>query len=563
MNQSLQFLPSRIVSSPIRLLSISLLMGLIVFSIPHSLTWAADGDLDAMFGNGGIVTTDFSGSGANVYALAKQSDGKIIAAGYSSIGIEENHQVRIFYDFALVRYHVNGTIDNSFGTTGKVVTHFSAGLNTARAVAIQTDGKIIAAGGALAYGSSSDIAIVRYNPDGSLDASFGSGGKILLDIFGFRDFASAIALQQDGKILVAGGTSTGAATDFAVVRLHSDGSLDSSFGSGGKVITSFGPDNDYATAMKIQPGGKIVVGGTAFSNSTLNDFAVARYHIDGSLDMSFGSGGKTRTDFFSLSDLGQALAIQADGKILLSGSQYRPLFQFDFGMVRYNPDGSLDASFGSGGKVSTNVLPNSPLSGSQDIANAIAVLPTGKILVAGYVSLLFPPSMVGLARYNSNGTLDSSFGLSGLVTTTIGGSSYVEAHAVLLQSDGKVVVAGGSLQYHSDPFANRLDFTLIRYLNTGFDACIQDDSSSNLLQFNSTTGEYQFTNCSGLTVAGTGNLTRRGSAITLQHNATDRRVMVSLDTNSNRATASLQALTQGKSFSITDRNILNNACSCN
>ncbi len=348
---------------------------------------AAPGDLDPSFGSSGKVTTDFGGSDA-ASAVAIQTDGRIVAAGRSGSG-----------DFALARYNVDGSLDPTFGSSGMVMTDFG-GSDAASAVAIQPDGRIVTAG----RSGSGDFALARYNADGSLDPSFGSGGKVTTDFGGF-DLALGVALQSDGKIVAAG--QGGSSFDFALARYNADGSLDTSFGSGGKVTTDFGVF-EAATAVAIQRDGKIVATGSTFS-SGFQQFALARYNADGSLDTSFGSGGIVTTDFGFGSGFGGALAIQSDGKIVAAGRAGS-----DFVVARYNGDCSPDASFGSGGIVTTD------FGGLLfDAAFAVALQSNGKIVVAG--SALGTSADFALARYTTDGNLDASFGSGGKVTTDFGG----------------------------------------------------------------------------------------------------------------------------------------------
>jgi uncharacterized delta-60 repeat protein len=215
----------------------------------------------------GKVTTAI-GSGIDIaYSVAIQTDGKIVAAGFSRSGGSND-------DFALVRYNTNGTLDTTFDSDGKVTTAIGSGADIAQSVAIQTDGKIVAAGYSN-NGSNVDFALVRYNTDGTLDTSFDSDGKVTTDIASDNDFAYSVALQSDGKIVVAGHSDNGSNEDFALVRYNTDGTLDTSFDSDGKVTTGIGSEDD-AFSVAIQSDGKIVVAGLR-SNGNNRDFALVRY----------------------------------------------------------------------------------------------------------------------------------------------------------------------------------------------------------------------------------------------------------------------------------------------
>jgi uncharacterized delta-60 repeat protein len=528
-----------------RLFVVSIAALFICWAYPLSAQ-ASAGELDSTFGSGGKVTTNFFNIPGVFFpdrasALAVQSDGKIVAVGVAQ-GLETNFRP----NFAIVRYKSDGSLDSGFGSGGKVVTDFFDNGASAFAVAIQPDNKIIAAGGA-----SGSFALARYNTNGSLDMTFGTSGKVTTSFFNNSEaIATAIALQSDGKIVVAGSAISPITTyDFAVARYNTDGALDSSFGSGGKVTTDFFGKADQALSVALQVDGKIVAAGLALNITRDDDFALTRYNTDGTPDSGFGSGGKVTTDIAGLFDIAHALALQADGKIVVVGDA-AALPQSGGVLIRYNPNGSLDTTFGSSGKIFSNFLGN---------ANDVAIQPGEKIIVAG-VAGEFGNFDFGLMRFNSNGSPDSTFGIDGKVTTDFFGGDD-RAFAIALQSDGKIVLAGAAF----DIVTFNESFALARYNGDGasFDLCIQDDSNGNIFKLNSTTADYQFTNCSGFTLGGTGTLIKRESMITLQHTSSDRRVTVTINAGTHRATASLQVFSQGKTFSITDRNTLNNSCACN
>jgi uncharacterized delta-60 repeat protein len=400
----------------------------------------SNGALDASFGNGGQVTTAIGRKTNAAYAVAVQSDGKIVAAGYAEIG---------HYDypvFALARYNSDSTLDGSFGSGGRVTTDWEGWTNGARAVALQDDGKIVAAGHA-GLRNNTDFALARYNSDGTLDTSFADGGQVTTDFGGKNDQAYAAAIQSDGKIVAAGDAMIGFRYAFALARYNGDGALDTSFGSGGKVTTGLEGGGLYASGVVIQSDGKIVVAGYGWDSSHTG-FALARYHSDGTLDTSFGSGGLVTTPIGDVVHAAHDLAIQSDGKIVAAGRGYIGGL-IDFALTRYNSDGSLDTSFGDGGKVTTD------FGGSNDEAYAVSIHSDGKIVVAGGASIGGLPHFA-LARYNSEGTLDVSFGNGGQVTTSFESGSAV-ANALAIQSDGRIVAAGSA---RADGLPH---FTLARY----------------------------------------------------------------------------------------------------
>ena len=242
----------------------------------------------------------------------------------------------------MARLNSDGTLDASFGANGKVRTGFASGLYSATAVAIQADGKIVAVGGEYESRSHSRFALARYNSDGTLDASFGGDGKVTTDFSAGWDGAKGVAIQADGKIVVAG---TAGRTKFALARYSSDGTLDRTFGVNGKVRTDFTSGFDSAYGVAIQADGRIVVVGQAGSYYQQRDtkFALARYNSDGTLDATFGSDGKVMTRFTSGYESATGVAIQADGKIVAAGTAGQN-FDNRFALARYSSDGTLDAS---------------------------------------------------------------------------------------------------------------------------------------------------------------------------------------------------------------------------
>ena len=257
-------------------------------------------------------------------------------------------------EFALARYNSDGSLDTSFSGDGKQMTDFDG--HEATGVAVQQDGKIVAGGSTGSDSVTDDFALARYNTDGSLDTTFSEDGKQRTD-FGPDDAVSAVALQADGRIVAAGssdsssGPSGSTLRDFALARYNTDGSLDTSFSGDGKQTTDFGAD-DPANDVVLQADGKIVAAGTAAGGSTASDFALARYKTDGSLDTSFSGDGKQMTDFGG-GDRAAGVALQSDGRIVTAGGLGINGINNAFALARYNPDGSLDPSFSDDGRQTT------------------------------------------------------------------------------------------------------------------------------------------------------------------------------------------------------------------
>ncbi|MFB7175969.1 calcium-binding protein [Streptomyces sp. NPDC056254] len=350
----------------------------------------ADGSPDTAFGGGaGIATADLGGAD-QANGVAVQPDGKIVTAGYVNGGSET----------VVARFNADGTPDTTFGGgDGFAVTE--GGLGRAEALALQADGKIVTAGW-----NQEGTVLARFNPDGGLDTAFGGGdGSVIADLSTGFDLALGVALQADGKIVTAGAATDDGET--AVARFNTDGSLDASFGGGDGFVTANLGGFDQAEGVVVQADGKIVTAGHAGSDAT-----VARFTADGSLDPLFGGGdGYTVTDTGAY-NAAYGVALQADGKIVTAGQS-----GFDTAVVRYNTDGSPDASFGGDGTVTHSV-------GDAGWADAVAVQEDGRILTTGFAN-----SSTAVARYTTaqpaadlavsltaTGSLANGVGVSATVT---------------------------------------------------------------------------------------------------------------------------------------------------
>ena len=437
------------------------------------------GSLDAGFGGRGFVTTAIGPGNDRAHAMAIQTDGRIVVAGYSHNGNNN--------DFAVVRYTADGTLDDTFGTvvsdstrSGKVTTAIGPGNDEAHAMAIQTDGRIVVAGYSH-NGNNNDFAVVRYTADGTLDDTFGTvvsdstrSGKVTTAIGPGNDEAHAMAIQTDGRIVVAGYSHNGNNNDFAVVRYTADGTLDDTFGTvvsdstrSGKVTTAIGPRTDKAYAVAIQADGRIVVAGYSYIFRSRHDFALVRYTADGRLDDTFGTvvSGSTRsgkvTSSFGMPgsyDLANAVAVQPDGKIVAAGYAGS-----QFALARYTAAGTPDITFGADNDADGDMDGDTvtPIGPSMNAARAMALQPDGRIVAAGfsYRHHSYRSVDFALARYTAAGTLDDTFGTvvsgttrSGIVTTAIG-SDNARAYAMAIQADGRIVVAGSSRNGSNDDFA--------------------------------------------------------------------------------------------------------------
>ncbi len=408
--------------------------------------YAAPGDLDATFSGDGKLTTSFDTGSVDAQDIAIQGDGKVVVVGsYRPAGSPTP-------DVALARYNADGTLDPTFGGgDGRVTTAVGPGYDEARALVVR-GGKILVSGTSY-QGASTDLdfALLRYNLDGTLDQTFGSGGAVTIPIVSgekVMDKAEALAVQADGKIVVAGWSGS----DFALARFNPDGTLDTSsdadpsvhFDTDGKVTTDFDSSQDGAYALTLQPDGKIVAAGESFANDLAKrDFALARYNLDGSLDTTFGSGGRLTTDFGN-HDTVEAVVVEDDGSIFAAGDSENQVAS-DFALAGYDEGGTPVGSFGSFGKVTTNFVDDGNF-GTDDVAFDLAIQSDGKLVTAGYTNGDF-----ALARYALTGALDSTFSQDGKATSDFGSGE--RANALAIQEDGRILAAGTSGS----------DFALARY----------------------------------------------------------------------------------------------------
>jgi len=461
----------------------------------------ADGSLDTTFNGSGTVMTRVLGGNDQANAVAIQADGKIVAAGQASS------------DFAVVRYNADGTLDTTFSGDGKLTTSLRSGTDIANSVVIQSDGKIVVAGSA-SNGTNTRYGLVRYNTDGTLDTTFELDGIVITQVLTNADFAKALVIQPDGLLVAAGYSDNGTDYDFSAVRYNTDGSLDTTFDTDGKVTTPVLSAGDVATSVALQTDGKLVLAGYAYDGSA-NVFAAVRYNSNGSLDTSFSGDGKQTTNFGSIDDEANSVVVQANGRIILAGHSYNGN-TFDFALVRYTTAGALDTNYDGDGKVTTSVLINDNIAygiklqsdgkaivagagdatnsdfalaryntnGSLDGAfnttgtvatdignrpnryNAVARQTDGKIVAGGYASNGQNDDFA-VTRLNTDGSLDTTFGGTGKVLTPVLASNDV-VNAVAIQSDGKILAAGSALNGATN------DFAIVRYntdgtLDTTFD----------------------------------------------------------------------------------------------
>ncbi len=414
-----------------------------------TISSTSSSSLDTTFGSSGKITVDFSSGEDAAEGVAIQSNGAILAVGRSYNGSN--------YDFALTRFDSSGNLDTSFDTDGKQTTNFG-GNDEAHAVTIQSDGKIVVAG-VTTSGSTSQIAVARYKSDGSLDTTFSSDGLVYTLVGSQTDEANAIALDSDGKILVAGSSYNGSKKVFAIVRYTTAGELDTAFGTNGKVTVSLGTEDDVARGIGFQSDGKIVVGGSS-ETAGKSSFAITRLETDGDLDSAtFASSGKVTLHFIASpapsEDIAYGMQILAGGTILLGGTVNNGTNDF-LALARFSSSGVLDTTFGTSGKTTLGYTETDGTAHSIQ-GRALGLSTNNQPLLAGYVNL-DAGFDTALSLFQTDGTKDIGFGTDGIVTTdATSGSQADEAHAIAIQSDGKKVLAGRSFN------GSNYDLLVLRY----------------------------------------------------------------------------------------------------
>ena len=324
--------------------------------------YTPSGTLDTTWNGTGKVITAIGSGGDTASAMTLQPDGKVLLAGQCD---SNGH-----YEFCAARYNASGTLDTTWNGTGKVITTISGAWDSAHAITLQPDGKVLLAG--RCYTSpSTDFCATRYNANGTLDTTWNGTGKVITDIGIVSGSAAAVTVQPDGKVLLAGYCYNGGNNEYCATRYNANGTLDTTWNGTGRVITAMGGGDGTASAMTLQPDGKVLLAGTCSS-----DFCAARYNANGSLDTSWNGTGKLLTAIGSGYDSAGAITLQPDGKVLLAGYCYNGTND-DFCAARYNSNGTLDTSWNSTGKVITAI------GSSDDTSTAMTLQPDGRVLVAG------------------------------------------------------------------------------------------------------------------------------------------------------------------------------------
>ena len=430
---------------------------------------AADGDLDPTFGTGGFALAGLTTAGFELPAKpVVQPDGKILICSNVASGGPSGT------DMFIARFDADGSPDTTFDFDGQVSVDFAGRTDGCNALAVQADGKIVAVGTSTDSTPNADFAVARVNADGSLDATFGAGtGTTIVpfDLGGSNgDTAGAVTLQPDGKILVAGWTTVDTFTyDFAIVRLLPDGTRDTTFNSTGRVSVAFDfPGTtgvDQADAIMVDDAGRIIVGGVAETQPSSYGFALVRLLPNGQLDHNFSADGRATIDFdlgATMSDLSYQSILTRDGKIVMVGQADAgsgSTTNGDVAIARVLPDGSPDGSFGVGGKV---VVAFDQVTNGAEVATGVVEDPAGRLVVVGttLVDETNFYSRTFALRLRSNGDLDPSFGSFGKKLYSFDGNSDL-ATGVALQGTQPIMTGLTTSGTDVDDYVARIEVDLI------------------------------------------------------------------------------------------------------
>ncbi len=426
---------------------------------------AQDGVLDNSFGVNGIVRTDINNLYDVFNAFAIQADGKIIVVGHTSSGSTANKESII------VRYNPNGSRDTSFGVNGIITAAYSSAFDTLNAVELQPDGKIVVGG----Y-SGLDFVLARYTSSGQLDASFGTNGVVFTNYYSTvvgssQDRINCIVIQSDGKILVGGFASYFNSCPLTIARYNTNGTLDSSFGVGGKTLIEFTTlqysGNREIFDMAITPTGKIYAVGKAEKNSsaTRNDQIIVRFNSNGSLDTGFGNNGSRVFDLGTESSFNE-IKFQNDGKMVVVGNKNQSMT-----LVRLLENATPDLTFGTDGRV---FPPLSSLGVNISYGKSVSIQPDGKIIISGYVYGTHGYE-TAIIRYLPNGTLDSTFANGGIFDYSFG-SGFQDGGFSALAPNGMLIVGGNVND-------NNIATDLFLYRISASALSTSDFSSSNFISY--------------------------------------------------------------------------------
>lgn len=404
------------------------------------------GTIDSTFATNGVLKLSPYQAGTDIAnAVAVLPDNKILMAGITDPG-------NFLWDAVVYRVNSNGTVDSTFGINGSSIFDVGGNQDYVQDMKVLTDGSILVAGGAYDGLADVNFAAAKLNADGVVDSSFGINGRFVMSLYpeDGEDIANAVAVQPDGKIILAGsGYIPNVGTHLAMLRLNENGTLDSTFGDNGMVITNSGYENDVAYDILILSDGHILLCG--YADALAQQVLIEKFSETGALDSSFGTGGIALYDLNPGNDVAWAIRMHPNGKIMAAGRKGAGNGKTDYMVMAINANGTLDTGFGIGGVASKNININ-------DAALDMLIEPSGKIVLAGSSGGgLLGSQDFSICRFNENGSVDNTFGTNGATVSEIG-TFFSEAAAIGRQSDGKLVVAGKSADFDND-------IALVRYFS--------------------------------------------------------------------------------------------------
>lgn len=439
------------------------------------------GTLDPSFGTGGKTIATITAGDDYPSTMMLQQDGKAVVVGTIPGATGD---LATSSNFAVTRFNTDGTLDTTFGTNGTTKISFGA-FSNAYGLAIQGDGRIIAVGeAAVSTTSRFDFAIARLNVNGTLDTSWGGSGILTTIVGAGNSRAASVVLQANGEVVVGGTEYNGTRNDFALARYLANGSLDTSFGNRGTLNTGVGSAGNFGIIVRMQADQRIVLAGNYANTGSSGSIAVLRYLSNGSLDTSWNGNGIATASLGSATTV-SGVVVQSDGRVVVAATAFLNGFN-DFAALRYNTNGALDTTFGGGRGFVTTAF-----QGSGATAYGLAVDPAYRIVVAGEVNS-GGFEQYGLVRYTISGTLDASFGTTGRVTGSVGTGNSL-ATGVRIQDDGNIVASGPAQNG-----GNGVDFSILRL--TGVQTPTAGDSFTQLRVFrayNPTSDDHFFTTSLG------------------------------------------------------------------
>lgn len=409
-----------------------------------TVRYLSSGNLDSSFDQDGIAITQLGNISSEASDVKVQNDGKIIGIGTARMS--DN-----IWNIAMVRYSASGVLDPTFSGDGKLTTNYF-GTDQGRSVIILTDGSLVV------WGQSGELAnsgiLLKYSKVGSLDPSFGTNGITFQELYQVHSFVNDLTIQTNGNIITGGTSNSNATLGMVTTRMKQNGLPDTTYNTDGIAQSFLYSANLECKSIALQADGKIVQLGIQKTKTKNDEIIIIRYHTDGSLDESFGTNGRVNTDVGNFDDDGVCMAVQADNKLIVAGYSYNGQ-NYDFLLTRYLPNGNLDNSFSADGKIII------AFGTGNDEAHAIALQKDGKILVGGFTEGANHETQFAVIRLTAQGNLDQTFNKTGKLSIDLSPDGNETIKAIKVQGDGKIILAGDAFNGMNN------DFALVRILPDG------------------------------------------------------------------------------------------------